>query len=70
METKKKTCFWEEISKYNILIPNYQRDYAQGRIDNSKIDSIRRIFVSEKMRNFYAASSQEQVSTVAAVFVP
>lgn len=47
MEIKKNTSLWEELSKYKILIPDYQRDYAQGRIDGGRIDNIRENFISE-----------------------
>ena len=41
------TSFWSEISDYKIQVPYYQRDYAQGRIDNGRIDNIRKVFVEE-----------------------
>ena len=44
---KSNTSFWSEISDYKIQIPYYQRDYAQGRIDNGRIDNIRKVFVEE-----------------------
>ena len=47
LSTKEQTCFWSEISEYKIFIPSYQRDYAQGRIDNGRIDNIREVFVNE-----------------------
>ncbi len=55
MKTQQNTCFWKEINEYNILIPNYQRDYAQGRKDGGRIDNIRQIFVSE----LYQALSED-----------
>lgn len=57
LSTKEKTCFWSEISKYKIFIPSYQRDYAQGRIDNGRIDNIREVFVNEL---YNAISSQKE----------
>ena len=42
---KSNTSFWSEISDYKIQVPYYQRDYAQGRIDNGRIDNIRKVFV-------------------------
>lgn len=44
---KSNTSFWSEISDYKIHVPYYQRDYAQGRIDNGRIDNIRKVFVAE-----------------------
>ena len=44
---KSNTSFWSEISDYKIQVPYYQRDYAQGRIDNGRIDNIRKVFVEE-----------------------
>ena len=44
---KSNTSFWSEISEYEIQVPYYQRDYAQGRIDNGRIDNIRKVFVEE-----------------------
>ena len=44
---KSNTSFWSEISNYKIQVPYYQRDYAQGRIDNGRIDNIRKVFVEE-----------------------
>ena len=56
MKTQQNTCFWKDINEYNILIPNYQRDYAQGRKDGGRIDNIRHIFVSE----LYQALSEDE----------
>ena len=44
---KSNTSFWSEISDYKIQVPYYQRDYAQGRIDNGRIDNIRKVLVEE-----------------------
>ena len=44
---KSNTSFWNDISDYKIQVPYYQRDYAQGRIDNGRIDNIRKVFVEE-----------------------
>lgn len=44
---KSNTSFWSEITEYKIQVPYYQRDYAQGRIDNGRIDNIRKVFVEE-----------------------
>lgn len=44
---KSNTSFWSEISEYQIQVPYYQRDYAQGRMDNGRIDNIRKVFVEE-----------------------
>ncbi|MBP3466774.1 MAG: DUF262 domain-containing protein [Paludibacteraceae bacterium] len=44
---KSNTSFWSEISEYKIQVPYYQRDYAQGRVDNGRIDNIRKVFVEE-----------------------
>lgn len=41
------TTFWNEICKYKILVPDYQRDYAQGRCDGGRVDNIRDVFVDE-----------------------
>ena len=41
------TTFWLELSKYKIQVPYYQRDYAQGRIDEGRVDNIRKVFVEE-----------------------
>ena len=46
-KVKSNTNFWIEISKNNIQVPCYQRDYAQGRKDGSRIDNIRKVFVEE-----------------------
>ena len=64
LTTKEKTCFWAEISEYNILIPSYQRDYAQGRIDNGRIDNIREVFVSE----LYEALTKQKQCHLGLVF--
>ncbi len=44
---KSNTSFWSEISEYQIQVPYYQRDYAQGRLDGGRIDNIRKVFVEE-----------------------
>lgn len=44
---KSNTSFWSEITEYEIQVPFYQRDYAQGRRDNGRIDNIRKVFVEE-----------------------
>ena len=44
---KSNTSFWSEITEYKIQVPYYQRDYAQGRIDNGRIDNIRKVFVEQ-----------------------
>ena len=52
-----KETFWSVLSKYTILIPRMQRNYAQGR---------REIDVAQKRENllndiFYALSSKERL---------
>ena len=44
---KSNTCFYSEVKDYQIQVPYYQRDYAQGRIDGGRIDNIRQVFVEE-----------------------
>lgn len=39
--------FWKLISRYKIIIPQLQRDYAQGRVDNAAIEQIRTSLVDE-----------------------
>jgi len=46
-QIKSNTTFWNEISEYTIQVPDYQRDYAQGRKDGGRIDNIRKVFVEE-----------------------
>lgn len=41
-----KTSFWELINRYKIEIPEIQRDYAQGRIDE-KVNAIRKKFIGD-----------------------
>ncbi len=64
LTTKVKTCFWAEISEYDIIIPSYQRDYAQGRKDNGRIDNIREVFVSE----LYEALTKQKECHLGLVF--
>ena len=39
--------FWELITNNEIIVPIIQRDYVQGRNDDSKIITIRKTFVNE-----------------------
>lgn len=56
---KSNTSFWSEISDYKIQVPYYQRDYAQGRIDNGRIDNIRKVFVEEMYRAIMCSNNNE-----------
>ena len=56
---KSNTSFWSEISDYKIQVPYYQRDYAQGRIDNGRIDNIRKVFVEEMYRAIMGSNNNE-----------
>lgn len=56
---KNNTSFWSEISDYKIQVPYYQRDYAQGRIDNGRIDNIRKVFVEEMYRAIMGFNNKE-----------
>lgn len=47
MEIKKNTTFWSALNDYKICIPDYQRDYAQGRKDGGRVDNIREVFVKQ-----------------------
>ena len=47
MEIKEKTTLWKELNEIIVTVPDYQRDYAQGRKDNGRIDDIRRNFVHD-----------------------
>lgn len=44
---KRNTTLWNELREFDIYVPDYQRDYAQGRVDNGRIDNIREVFVTE-----------------------
>ena len=57
---KKNTCFFSETKEYNIQVPYYQRDYAQGRNDGGRIDNIRQVFVGEL---FQAIKSTQDMFT-------
>ena len=46
-DIKSNTTFWNELVEYKIQVPYYQRDYAQGRVDDGRIDNIRKVFVEE-----------------------
>ena len=56
---KSNTSFWSEITEYRIQVPYYQRDYAQGRIDNGRIDNIRKVFVEEMYRAIMGFNNKE-----------
>lgn len=56
---KSNTSFWSEISDYKIQVPYYQRDYAQGRIDNGRIDNIRKVFVEEMYGSIMGFNNKE-----------
>ncbi|MBR5674291.1 MAG: DUF262 domain-containing protein [Muribaculaceae bacterium] len=60
---KSNTTFWTEISEYRILVPYYQRDYAQGRIDGGRIDNIRKVFVEELYRAINVTDEGEDKRT-------
>ena len=60
---KSNTTFWTEISEYIILVPDYQRDYAQGRIDGGRIDNIRKVFVEELYRAINVTEKGEEKRT-------
>ncbi len=47
---KCNTNFYREINEYNIHVPYYQRDYAQGRTDGGRIDNIRKVFVEDLIK--------------------
>lgn len=48
IEIKVDFCLFNLLKdKCSICIPDYQRDYAQGRVDNGKIDNIRELFVKD-----------------------
>ena len=49
-DIKSNTTFWNELVEYKIQVPYYQRDYAQGRVDDGRIDNIRKVFVEELYR--------------------
>lgn len=57
---KTNTSFWEEINKYDIVVPCYQRDYAQGRTGNSRIDNIRMTFVGDLYKAINKAINERQ----------
>ncbi len=46
-KTNSANTFWKLISNYKIIIPQLQRDYAQGRVDNPAIEQIRTSLVDE-----------------------
>lgn len=56
---KSNTSFWSETSDYKIQVPYYQRDYAQGRIDNGRIDNIRKVFVEEMYGAIMGSNNNE-----------
>lgn len=62
---KSNTNFWTEISNYNIHVPYYQRDYAQGRCDGGRIDNIREVFVYEL---YQAITKREKTCHLGLVF--
>lgn len=47
MEIKRNQSLLGVLTTDSIAIPDYQRDYAQGRKDNGRIDDIRSNFVKE-----------------------
>lgn len=55
MEIRENTTFWAELKDHKICIPDYQRDYAQGRKDGGRVDNIREVFVQQ----LYAACAKE-----------
>lgn len=61
---KSNTTFWTEINNYKIQVPNYQRDYAQGRTDGGRIDNIRNVFVKE----LYQAIKEDKQCHLGLVF--
>ncbi len=61
---KSNTNFYIEINKYNIHVPYYQRDYAQGRTDGGRIDNIRRVFVEE----LFKATNGKEICHLGLVF--
>lgn len=61
---KSNTNFYIEINEYNIHVPYYQRDYAQGRTDGGRIDNIRRVFVEE----LFKATNGKEICHLGLVF--
>ncbi len=47
MEIRENTTFWAELKAHKICVPDYQRDYAQGRKDGGRVDNIRKVFVEQ-----------------------
>lgn len=47
MDIRENTTFWAELKAHKICIPDYQRDYAQGRKDGGRVDNIREVFVEQ-----------------------
>lgn len=47
MDIRENTTFWAELKAHKICIPDYQRDYAQGRKDGGRVDNIREVFVGQ-----------------------
>ena len=37
--------FWRLVEEFKIIVPIIQRDYAQGRKDDLKIEQIRKTFI-------------------------
>ena len=52
--------FYQLISE-PLIIPDYQRDYAQGRVNDLKILETRRIFIGDIIEEIGRASCRERV---------
>ena len=56
--------FWRLVEEFKIIVPIIQRDYAQGRKDDLKIEQIRKTFIQHLLEKINQNSHKSDLDFV------
>src|SRR5690606_12807013 len=56
--------FWRLVEEFKIIVPIIQRDYAQGRKDDLKIEQIRKTFIQHLLEKINQNSHKSELDFV------
>ena len=56
--------FWRLVEEFKIIVPIIQRDYAQGRKDDLKIEQIRKTFIQHVLEKINQNSHKSDLDFI------